>query len=117
MDSMVMQRRVVLRAGHQRARSRAGERAGWLAFAAAVVMLLALLPVLAGTAGSTPVDPPGPLAAPAPGLDTGMDFPERARPWGACSALVEHSAALDNARSDRANELTFVLYQDACLGA
>jgi hypothetical protein len=117
MDTMVMQQRVVLRTGERTVRHPAGGRAGWVAFAVAVLMLLALLPVYAGSAGSTPSDRPTPLAAPAPLPVTGIDFPEQAQPWGACAALLEHSAAIDNARSDRANELTVVLYQDACFGA
>lgn len=117
MNAMVMERRVVQRTGRERIRRESRGLASWVAFVIAVLITLALLPVYAGAAASTPVDQPQPLAAPAPSFASGIDFPEQAQPWGACSALVEHSAAIDNARSDRANELTSVLYQDACFGA
>jgi hypothetical protein len=117
MDTMVMQRRVVLRAGDRRARRHSAERAGWVAFAVAVLMLLALLPVYAGMASGRPADQAAPLAAPAPMPVTGIDFPEQAQPWGACTALLEHSGALDSSRSERADALTAVLFQDACFGA
>jgi hypothetical protein len=86
------------------------------AFGLVTVVLLALLLGLAG-AGTAPGTPPEPLAAPSPAIVTGIDFPEQAQPWGACTAILEHSSAIGNNRSERADELTGILFQDACFGA
>lgn len=79
MDSIVMERRVVLRTGRERVRHQASRQAGWVAFAAAVFILLALLPVYAGSAGSMPASAPGPLPAPAPSYP-GPDYSGLAQP-------------------------------------
>ena len=56
---------------------------------------------------SAPLPAPRPVAALA-------DFPDQARPDRACIAILTTSSAVDNARSQRANELTSALLADAC---
>jgi hypothetical protein len=71
MNTMTMTRRVDLgRDGGDGNRPKTG-LAGGVAFALAVLVLLAMLPSFAGRGGATPATAPGPLPAPAPSLDAG----------------------------------------------
>ena len=86
-------------------------------FLMAVLLLLAMLPTLAAAPSGVPANGPIPMPAPPPAVVTSVNFPEQARPWRGCTAVLERSSAIDNARSDRANTITSALIQDACFGA
>ena len=101
----------------QRPRVSSSAMAGAAGLAAAILFLLALLPAMAAADATRPAGGPAPLPAPGPAIVTGIDFPEGTQPGGACTAIFERSSAVDNARSQRAGEITSLLLADACLGA
>ena len=84
--------------------------------AASLAATLAFTLVLLATLASSFVQArpsANPLPAPRP-VAALTDFPDQARPGRACVAILTISAAVDNARSARANEITSALLADAC---
>jgi hypothetical protein len=77
-------------------------------FAFTVVLLAALIAAFVQAVPSArPLPAPRPVAAL-------TDFPDQARPDGACVAILTISSAVDNPRSQRANDITGALLADAC---
>jgi hypothetical protein len=96
---------------------RAGRWSGRLGAFATVLAgcaLFASIPTMAGVSVA-PDGQPRPMPAPAPLAVA--DFPEHARVDAACTAILTRSAAVDNARSERAVEITSAQLADACFGA
>jgi hypothetical protein len=80
MSSMVLQGRVAFGPRRAPVRRSGTGLAGGAALAVAVLVLLALLPGFAGTAGSTAVGAPQPYPAPVPSYGGGPGSLEQVRP-------------------------------------
>jgi hypothetical protein len=84
--------------------------------AASLAATLAFTLVLLATLGSAFVQAKpsaNPLPAPRP-VAAITDFPDQARPGRACVAILTTSSAVDNPRSQRANDITGPMLADAC---
>ena len=84
------------------------------ALAATLAFTVVLLAALVGSfAQARPSAAPLPAPRPVAAL---TDFPDQARPVRACVAILTVSSAVDNPRSQRANEITSAMLADACAG-
>jgi hypothetical protein len=105
---------------HRATRASLQPRERWTGRLGAVATLLAACALLASiqTMAGAPVATDGqPRPMPAPAPMAVADFPEHARVDAACTAILNRSSAVDNARSIRAAAITSALLTDACFGA